>query len=41
MTTDDISVDSDVAFAFVDFSNVDFGGSEDKFKYNSTKNVDI
>ena len=41
MSTDDISVDSDVAFAFVDFSNVDFGGGEDKFKYNSTKNVDI
>jgi len=36
MSTDDISVDSDVAFAFVDF-----GGGEDKFKYNSTKNVDI
>ena len=35
MSTDDISVDSDVAFAFVDFSNVDFGGGEDDKKYNN------
>lgn len=34
MSTDDISVDSDVAFAFVDFSNVDFGGGDEK---NGTK----
>lgn len=40
MSTDDISVDSDVAFAFVDFSNVDFGGGEDD-KYSSTKNTNI
>jgi hypothetical protein len=37
MSTDDISVDSDVAFAFVDFSNVDFGGDEDD-KHDSTDN---
>ena len=35
MSTDDISVDSDVAFAFVDFSNVDFGGGEDDKKCNN------
>ena len=34
---DDISVDSDVAFAFVDFSNVDFGGSVEDEKYDSAK----
>jgi hypothetical protein len=33
---DDISVDSDVAFAFVDFTGVDFGDNSDEIKHNNT-----
>jgi hypothetical protein len=40
MSSDDVSVDSDVAFAFVDFSNVNFGGDEDDNHANYDTDTD-
>jgi hypothetical protein len=41
MSTDDISVDSDVAFAFFDFSGVDFGEDDKHDSTDTEKHADI